>query len=74
MGFFIHTEDQSHGQSNGIVFLLGAIFNILANTEFSNLSDCILKALTGGFVWLLYKLLIALILILTLITINSMRV
>ena len=37
MGFLIHTEDQSHGQNNGIVFLLGAIFNILANTDFSDL-------------------------------------
>jgi hypothetical protein len=30
MGFLIHTENNSHSQSNGIVFLLGAIFNILA--------------------------------------------
>ncbi len=63
MGFLIHTEDHSHGQSNGIVFLLGAIFNILANTDFSNLLDYTLKALIGGFVpkgclrhMLLYKL------------------
>ncbi|MCG8308517.1 MAG: hypothetical protein MI975_14080, partial [Cytophagales bacterium] len=37
-------------------FLLGAIFNILANTDFSNLLDYTSKALIGGFVWLLYKL------------------
>jgi hypothetical protein len=56
MGFLIHAENHSHGQSNGIIFLLGAIFNILANTDFSNLFDYTLKALIGGFVWLLYKL------------------
>jgi len=54
MGLFINSHDHSH--SNGIVFLLGAIFNILANTDFSNLLDYTLKALIGGFIWLLYKL------------------
>lgn len=54
MGLFINSQDHSH--SNGIVFLLGAIFNILANTDFSNLLDYTLKALIGGFIWLLYKL------------------
>lgn len=55
MGYF--TPDHDHGQSSGtVVFLLGAIFNILANTEFSNLLDYALKALIGGFIWLLFKL------------------
>lgn len=54
MGLFINSQDHSH--SNGIVFLLGAIFNILTNTDFSNLLDYTLKALIGGFIWLLYKL------------------
>lgn len=54
MGLFINSHDHNH--SNDIVFLLGAIFNILANTDFSNLLDYTLKALIGGFVWLLYKL------------------
>jgi hypothetical protein len=57
MSHYINTHDHSQGQSNGIVFLLGAIFNILANTDFSNLLDYTLKAVIGGFVWLLYKLL-----------------
>lgn len=55
MGYF--TPDHDHGQSSRtVVFLLGAIFNILANTEFSNLLDYALKALIGGFIWLLFKL------------------
>lgn len=54
MGFPMNTQDHNH--SNGVVFLLGAIFNILANTDFSNLLDYTLKALIGGFIWLLYKL------------------
>ncbi len=56
MGFTINTHEQDHSPSNGIVFLLGAVFNILANTDFSNLLDYSLKALIGGFIWLLYKL------------------
>lgn len=56
MGFPINTHDHDQSNSNGIVFLLGAIFNILANTDFSNLMDYTLKALIGGFIWLLYKL------------------
>lgn len=55
MGFLTQTDSHSN-HSNGIVFLLGAIFNILANTDFSNLLDYTLKALIGGFIWLLYKL------------------
>ena len=37
MGFFINIHDHDHGQSNGMVFLLGAIFNIFANTGQKNI-------------------------------------
>ena len=56
MGLLIHSHEHGHGQSNGLVFMPGAIFNILANTDFSNLPDYTLKALIGDFIWLLYKL------------------
>jgi len=39
-----------------MVFLLGALFNTVVNLDFSGVLDDTLKALIGGFVWLLYKL------------------
>lgn len=42
--------------SNTVAFLFGAIFNILANTDYASLIDYALKALIGGVIWLLFKL------------------
>lgn len=42
--------------SNTVVFLFGAIFNILANTDYGSLADYALKAVIGGVIWLLFKI------------------
>lgn len=43
-------------ESNTTVFLLGAIFNILATTELASLVDYAIKAVVGGIIWLGFKL------------------
>lgn len=43
--------------SNTVAFLFGAIFNILANTDYASLIDYALKAVIGGVIWLLFKIL-----------------
>jgi hypothetical protein len=43
--------------SNTVAFLFGAIFNILANTDYASMIDYALKALIGGVIWLLFKIL-----------------
>jgi hypothetical protein len=47
---------QHHTGSNTTVFLLGAIFNIFASTEWSSLADYALKAVVGGIIWMGFKL------------------
>lgn len=51
------TTTTSHGSGNVIAFLFGAIFNILANVEYGSLTDYAVKAMVGGFIWLLFKIL-----------------
>lgn len=45
-----------HHSSNTTIFLLGAIFNIIASTEWSSLGDYVLKAVVGGIIWVGFKL------------------
>ena len=45
-----------NSDSNTTIFLLGAVFNILAFTEWSSFLDYGLKAIIGGIVWLVFKL------------------
>lgn len=45
-----------HHSSNTTVFLLGAIFNIIASTEWSSIGGYALKATVGGIIWLAFKL------------------
>ncbi|HSZ71415.1 MAG TPA: hypothetical protein VK750_01985 [Cytophagaceae bacterium] len=41
--------------SNTTIFLLGAILNLLASTEWGDLIDYSIKALIGGVIWLIFK-------------------
>lgn len=50
------TPQYNHSDSNTTVFLLGAILNILASTEWTSLLDYAIKAIIGGIVWLVFKL------------------
>lgn len=50
-------NNHHHDDSNLYVFLFGAIFNLLANTDATGLGDYALKATIGGFIWLVFKLL-----------------
>jgi heme/copper-type cytochrome/quinol oxidase subunit 3 len=52
----MNTAPHHNSESNMTVFLLGAIFNIMASTEWSSLADYALKAFVGGIIWLLFKL------------------
>lgn len=45
-----------HHSSNTTTFLLGAMFNIIASTEWSSLGDYVLKAICGGIIWVGFKL------------------
>lgn len=49
-------EGATQSNSNLSVFLLGAILNILAAVDFSSLFDYSLKAVLGGVIWLLFKI------------------
>ncbi len=42
---------------NLLVFVLGLTINLLAQADANGLIDYTLKALIGGFIWLLFKLL-----------------
>lgn len=45
-----------HTGSNTTIFLMGAIFNIIASTEWSSIGDYALKATVGGIIWVGFKL------------------
>ncbi|MDB5274463.1 MAG: hypothetical protein JWO58_2830 [Chitinophagaceae bacterium] len=49
------TPHYSQPDNNTTVFLLGAVLNILASTEWSSLVDYAIKAVIGGIVWLVFK-------------------
>lgn len=42
-------------QNNLTVFLLGAILNLMAAIDFHSLVDYSAKALAGGLIWLVFK-------------------
>lgn len=50
------TIHQPQTSGNTVAFLFGAIFNILANTDYGSLVDYGLKAVIGGVIWLLFKI------------------
>jgi hypothetical protein len=50
-------EMQGKGNNDLNIFLLGAIFNILAGIDFNSLIDYSLKAFVGGVIWLGFKIL-----------------
>ncbi len=53
----MNTQINQHQTSgNTVAFLFGAIFNILANTDYASLIDYALKAVIGGVIWLLFKI------------------
>jgi hypothetical protein len=39
-----------------LIFLYGALFNILADMDYKSLVDYGLKAIVGGVVWLIFKM------------------
>jgi hypothetical protein len=45
----------THSPNNLSVFLLGAILNILAAVDYTSLLDYSLKAVAGGLIWLVFK-------------------
>jgi hypothetical protein len=45
----------THQPNHLSVFLLGAILNVLAAVDFTSLLDYSLKAIAGGLVWLIFK-------------------
>lgn len=47
----------NHAQSNFMVFLLGALLNVLAAIDFTSLMDYSVKAIAGGLIWLVFKVL-----------------
>ncbi len=53
----MNTQINQHQTSgNTVAFLFGAIFNILANTDYGSMVDYTLKAVIGGVIWLLFKI------------------
>jgi hypothetical protein len=53
----MNTEiNQNHGMGNGIAFLFGAIFNLLANVNLSFFIDYALQAIVGGIICLAFKI------------------
>jgi hypothetical protein len=48
-------QTSNTGQGNGIVFLIGAVYNILAGLEFSSLLDKVIEAVVGGLAFLLVQ-------------------
>ena len=53
----MNTTQSNYGSGNTVAFLFGAVFNLLANTDFSSLTDYSVKAVIGGVVMMLFKLL-----------------
>jgi hypothetical protein len=53
----MNTTQSNYGSGNTVAFLFGAVFNLLANTDFSSLTDYSLKAVIGGVIMMLFKLL-----------------
>jgi hypothetical protein len=53
----MNTEiNQNDGMGNGIAFLFGAIFNLLANVNLSFFLDYALQAIVGGIICLAFKI------------------
>jgi hypothetical protein len=50
------TQANGTGGNNWIVFLFGAMFNVLANVKLSFLLDYMLQALVGGLICLVFKI------------------
>jgi hypothetical protein len=48
--------NQNHGMGNGIAFLFGAAFNLLANVNLLFLLDYALQAIVGGIICLAFKI------------------
>ena len=48
--------NQNHGTGNGIAFLFGAAFNLLANVNLLFLLDYALQAIVGGIICLAFKI------------------
>jgi hypothetical protein len=48
--------NQNHGMGNGIAFLFGAAFNLLANVNLLFLLDYALQAIVGGIICLVFKI------------------
>ena len=48
---------QPNTESHLTIFLLGALFNILASIQIASLFDYAFKAMVGGVIWLAFKLL-----------------
>lgn len=48
--------NQNHGLGNGIAFLFGAAFNLLANVNLLFLLDYALQAIVGGIICLAFKI------------------
>jgi hypothetical protein len=53
----MNTTQTNYGSGNTVAFLFGAVFNLLANTDYSSLIDYSVKAIIGGVVMMLFKLL-----------------
>lgn len=53
----MNTTQGNYGSGNTVAFLFGAVFNLLANTDFSSLTDYSVKAVIGGVFMMLFKLL-----------------
>ena len=54
---FESMNPQAQSIPNSSIYLLGAILNALALSEVSGLSDYSIKALVGGCIWLVFKIL-----------------
>ena len=53
----MNTEiNHNNGAGNGIAFLFGAVFNLLANVNLSFFFEYALQALAGGIVCLVFKI------------------
>jgi hypothetical protein len=53
----MNTEiNQNHGTGNGIAFLFGVVFNLLANVNLSFFLDYALQAIVGGIICLAFKI------------------
>lgn len=55
VNIYIMNASTAQSQSNFSIFLLGAILNILAGLDYTSLMDYTAKAIIGGIVWLVFK-------------------